>query len=363
MAHKELNLRERRVIEDMLNAKIPIREIAAQIGRHVSTIYRDIKRNRYADNDLPELNGYYGLVAQRAAVQRRARRRKLVRLVGLQKAVIKQLKEGWSPEQIAGRLLFEGRRVRVSHETIYAYVYSPDGQSKELARYLPNRRKKRRPHHSRRPRGLVFPPDRSIHERPDYVDTRETFGEWEGDLMIFERAQGKRNVASLIERKTRFAVLFRNNDRSTTHLMDKLMTVMEPLPQTARKSITFDRGIEFRNWRKLKPGIGTEAWFCDPQAPWQKGSVENLNKRARRYLPRDAPVAALSTRDMKSDLPPAGPSLMTRVCGFALCYRKCPRLGLDFPPFYYTDGLDASGNFMSAAGTLFPIALCGLSSL
>ena len=102
MAHTELNLLERRTIEDMLNAKIPVREIAAQIGRHVSTIYRDIKRNRYADNDLPELNGYYGVVAQRAAVQRRVRRRKLVRLVGLRKAVIKQLKEGWSPEQIAG---------------------------------------------------------------------------------------------------------------------------------------------------------------------------------------------------------------------------------------------------------------------
>lgn len=118
--------------------------------------------------------------------------------------------------------------------------------------------------------------------------------------MIFERAQGKMNVASLVERKTRFAVLFRNNDRSTTHLMNRLMGVMEPLPQPARKSITFDRGIEFRNWRELKPVIGTEAWFCDPQSPWQKGSVENLNKRARRYLPRDAPVATLTNRDMKS---------------------------------------------------------------
>ena len=66
-----------------------------------------------------------------------------------------------------------------------------------------------------------------------------------------------------------------------------------PRDQPARQSITFDRGIEFRSWRKLKPGIGTEVWFCDPQAPWQKGSVENLNKRARRYLPRDTPVAAL----------------------------------------------------------------------
>ena len=166
MAHTELNLRERRTIEDMLNAKMSAREIATEIGRHVSTVYRDIKRNGYTDEELPELNGYYGIVAQKAATQRRARRRKLVRLVGLRKAVIKQLKEGWSPEQIAGRLQFEGQSVRVSHETIYAYVYGPDGQSKELARYLPNRRKKRRPHHSRRP-------------------------QWEGDLMIFERAQGK----------------------------------------------------------------------------------------------------------------------------------------------------------------------------
>ena len=155
MAHRELNLRERRTIEDMLNAKIPVREVAAQIGRHVSTVYREIKRNHYDDKELPELNGYYGMVAQDTATERRARRRKLVRLVGLRKAVIKQLKEGWSPEQIAGRLQFEGRTTRVSHETIYAYVYSPDGQSSELARYLPNRRKKRRPHHARKPRGLV----------------------------------------------------------------------------------------------------------------------------------------------------------------------------------------------------------------
>ena len=144
----------------------------------------------------------------------------------------------------------------------------------------------------------MFPLERSIHNRPDHVKTRESFGAWEGDLMIFRREHGKTNVASLVERKTRYAVLFRNNDRSSNHFMTRLMNVMEPLPQTARQSITFDRGIEFSGWRKLKPGIGTEAWFCDPQAPWQKGSVENLNKRARRYLPRDTPISTLSDRDM-----------------------------------------------------------------
>jgi len=107
------------------------------------------------------------------------------------------------------------------------------------------------------------------------------------------------NVTSLIERKTRFAVLFRNGDRRSKPLMTKLIDLLSPLPQPARQSITFDRGFEFIAWRELKKGMGTQAWFCDPHAPWQKGSVENLNGRARRYLPREIPLAALSGSAMK----------------------------------------------------------------
>jgi IS30 family transposase len=88
MAHKELNLRERRRIEDMLNAKIAMREIASEISRHVSTVFREMKRHHYDDKELPELNGYFGVVAQDRATERRARRRKLARLVSLRKAVI-----------------------------------------------------------------------------------------------------------------------------------------------------------------------------------------------------------------------------------------------------------------------------------
>lgn len=75
----------------------------------------------------------------------------------LREAVIDRLQEGWSPEQIAGRLKLEGHAMTVSHETIYAYVYSPDGQSQALARYLPERRKKRKPRYARTPRGMMFP--------------------------------------------------------------------------------------------------------------------------------------------------------------------------------------------------------------
>lgn len=249
MTHTELNLRERRRIEDMLNAKAPIWEIAEAIGRHRSTIYREIKRNAFCDEELPELNGYYGLIAQKDALARRARRRKLLRLETLRLAIIDQLKIGWTPEQIAGHLELEGFDARISHETIYAWIYGPEGRADDLARHLPSLRKRRKPRHARRPRGRFFPPERSIHQRPDCVKFRKKFGKWEGDLMIFERATRKMNVASLVERKTRFTVLFRNNDRSTTHFMRRLMTVMEPLPQPTRQSITFDRGIEFRDWR------------------------------------------------------------------------------------------------------------------
>lgn len=108
MAHRELGLRERRTIEDMLHAKLSVDRIATEIGRHRSTVYREIKRNRFVDDELPELNGYYGMTAQKSAVDRRVRRRKLVRFVKLRNAVIEQLKAGWSPEQIAGRLQFDG---------------------------------------------------------------------------------------------------------------------------------------------------------------------------------------------------------------------------------------------------------------
>ena len=132
MPHTELGLRERRTIEDRLNAMMSVDRIAAEIGRHRSTVFREIKRNRYVDDELPKLNGYYGMTAQKSDVERRGRRRKLVRFVDLRTTVIEQLKAGWSPEQIAGRLRFDGQPVRVSHETIYAYVYGPYGQSEAL---------------------------------------------------------------------------------------------------------------------------------------------------------------------------------------------------------------------------------------
>jgi len=285
----------------MLQAKATKTKIAEVLGRDRSTIHREIKRNWWHDEDVPQADGYWHVTAQTLADRRYMKRRKLEQHEDLRNEVIGKLKTGWSPEQIAGRLKIEPRAPhRICHETIYQYVYSDNGQSQELGRYLPERQRKRKPRYARKARDRVFPLETSIHNRPDEINDRSQFGNWEGDLMIFERAQGNANVATLIERKTRYTLLLRNNDRKSRPLMNKLINEMSPLPADARRSITFDRGFEFTSWRELHKGMGTKAWFCDPQAPWQKGSVENMNKRVRRYLPRDTALLSLPNRYMKS---------------------------------------------------------------
>lgn len=111
--------------------------------------------------------------------------------------------------------------------------------------------------------------------------------------MIFRKEHGHANVATIVERKSRYTVLYRNNNSRFKPIIDRLVNGLSSLPQFARQSITFDRGIEFVSWRELYKGMGMKTWFCDPQAPWQKGSVENMNKRVRRRLPRDTVLLSL----------------------------------------------------------------------
>lgn len=104
------------------------------------------------------------------------------------------------------------------------------------------------------------------------MQSRTDFGDWEGDLIIFQKILGQANIGAFVERKTRYAVLLQNDDRKSKPLIKKLVNVFSPLPLKARQSITFDSGFEFVAWRDLEAGMGTQSWFCDPSAPWQKGS-------------------------------------------------------------------------------------------
>src|SRR3954447_13075214 len=291
--YRQLDLDARRTLFRLMEARRPIGEIAERLGRHPSTIYRELGRNRFRDGDRG-FCGYFPLNAQDLARRRRQRRRKLAADGALRAHGVGRLRDGWSPQQIAGRLKQEQGRASVCHETIYRHVYGPEGREDGLYRHLPKARRRRGSRYGRRPRSASIPRERWIENRPVEVGDRETFGHWEGDLLIFRREVGKANVTSLIERKSRSTFLLPNEDKRSTAVVAGIADALRRLPEDARRTVTFDRGTEFAAYAVLDRDLAVKAYFCDPHSPWQKGAVENANGRVRRFLPRESPPEALA---------------------------------------------------------------------
>lgn len=232
------------------------------------------------------------MVADNISKERRTRLRKLRRHPDLRDLVIEQLEAHWSPEQICGRLISNGlSALRLCAETIYRFIYSKEDYGLQLYKHLPEMRRKRRPRGSRKPRGSRIPNEFRIGQRPDFVGSRQQFGHWEGDLIIFDRDLGEANVTTLVERKSRYCVMIKNGSRHSLPIMNKIIQAFAPLPYHARLSFTFDRGSEFMGYRALDDGMGARSWFCDPNSPWQKGAIENINKRIRRFMPGNTNLA------------------------------------------------------------------------
>lgn len=198
--YSQIDMDERRRIARWRAAGLSVTVIAEKLGRHRSTIFRELSRNAFDDVQMPKLSGYYCVTANEMARERRAKLRKLARFAHVRRSVIERIMHGWSPQQIAGRMRLERHPISVSYETIYKFAYSADGLAIKLWRHLPERRARRRPRHARRRYGRRFSPELNILHRPDAVDERKQFGHWECDLIQFRKKFGKANVTSLVER-------------------------------------------------------------------------------------------------------------------------------------------------------------------
>jgi IS30 family transposase len=296
--YQHLDLEERRKLYRLITSGRSPRQAAVELGRHASTIYRELKRNQHFDNE-PMFRGYFPVTAQDKAAARRTKGSKISKNAELASYVIERLIEAWSPEQIAGYLRHRHEdRLQISHETIYQFVYSPTGRNMELARFLPTGRKKRRRRYARRPRGVNIPLANTIAARPAEVASRLDFGHWEGDLIAFKLQLGTANLTSLIERRSRFTVLTSNPSRHSAGVIGGIERRLHHLPPSLRRTITFDRGTEFAAYARLRDTLGMTAYFCQPSAPWQKGSVENSNGRVRRFLPLDTDIARIPEDDI-----------------------------------------------------------------
>jgi IS30 family transposase len=239
--HTHLSLEERRQIYLLLGSNTPVYRIAGILGRHHSTIYREIQRNTYLEEDDKKNNGYYPLCAEEFYRRRRQRLQLFRRYPELKNFVIEKLKAYWAPDQIAGFL--KRRRIAGFYacmETIYRFVYSGEGRELGLYRYLFRGRKNRRRKYGRKPRDARILEHHGIAFRPEIVNGRETFGHWEGDLLIFSREYGKSNLTSLIERKSRYTILAKNDNKRPDPVIHTIRDKLAKLPDELTLTITFD---------------------------------------------------------------------------------------------------------------------------
>ncbi len=301
-----LSLAEREEISRGLSRDESLRSIAHRLGRSPSTVSREVKTNGGRRR-------YRAVVAHRTS-RRRAKRPKPMKLTEcprLAEAVGDKLDLWWSPSQISRWLVRaypSDKGMRVSHETIYQslFVQGRGALRKELWRSLRSGRAVRRP--QRRPkstkgqiRDMVM-----ISERPAEVEDRAVPGHWEGDLII---GTGKSAIGTLVERQTRYVMLFRvPKGNKAEDVRIALTDTIKKLPQHLWQSLTWDQGREMAQHSKFTVDTGVQVYFCDPKSPWQRGSNENTNGLLRQYFPKGTDLS----QHTQDDLDQAAYSLNTR---------------------------------------------------
>ena len=285
-----LSYRERCRIEDLLHAGWSQAEIARDLGRHRSTISREVRRNR----TLRTNGSRYGADNAQGKADQAARRPKPAKLganLSLRREVQDRLLKNHSPEQIAQRLREDypdDPEMWVSHETIYQsiYVQSRGGLKRELAKHLRTGRALRKPRRVVGERRGRIPGMVNISERPPEVADRAVPGHWEGDL-IMGSAASHSAVGTLVERTTRFVMLLHLPDGYSAPAVAEAMTAkITTLPEQLRRSLTWDQGKEMADHAQIAEATGLDIYFCDPHSPWQRGSNENTNGLLRQYLPK-----------------------------------------------------------------------------
>lgn len=301
MSYGHLNLGERYVIHHLTLIGLSRREIGRRLGRHHTTIGRELGRN-----GPTYVAGVYVHEAahERAVARRRQARHHRRRGHGrLHRYVMTRLRQDWSPEQVAGRLRRDhphDRRMRISSEAIYQWIYRDAAGGGDLFAHLRRRhRRRRRQGRSGMGRGLI-PGRVGIALRPKIVARRARLGDWEADTL--EGAKGRGGIASLVERKSRYLLAAPLADKTAATMALQAGNALRRIKRYARKTLTVDNGKEFARFKTIERTTGLAVFFADPYAAWQRGTNENTNGLLRQYFPKGADLRDLTQNQLAQAL-------------------------------------------------------------
>lgn len=314
MKYQHFSVEEREEIQRGLWQRESIRSIARRLGRSHGSVSREIARI------TPVMKVRYNprRAHEDALAQRKKRgREKRLKNDAVRSYVVSHLKQGWSPEQISGRIKLDGAG-SISHEAIYQYVYAqmqrgnpslPWKGCEDLRSFLRRKRRRRLPHGARRCQRLTKPQSRSIEERPAIVQTRERFGDWESDTVA--SCIGKAGVNTTLERKSGMVFITKLAGRTAADTVAALERRFAAVPDHLKQTITVDNGAEWSDCRGVEDATGMDCFFAHPYCSGERGANENTNGLLREYFPKgtdftivpDAEIAAaeyaLNTRPRK----------------------------------------------------------------
>lgn len=293
--YKQLGQKERDRIFRLKNKGVSNSDIAVTLGRDKSTIGRELARNTHR-----KLRQYLPDTAQRKADKRKAwgrKQRYVIKEPKLQKRIIDLLKKGWSPDLIAGRLKRACGQY-LNQESIYQFIYSLPGRKLNLRKHLRRAHRIRHHKHGRKPRKDAGIPNRvGIEKRPKHVEKRIEFGHWEGDRVIYNRHT--KALTTAVERKTRKVVVFKPKDLTAKTQALGLIRRYRPLPEEARRTMTYDNGREAAAHETVTARIGMKFYFARTYASWQRGTNENRNGLVRFYLPKDTDLNQVTAAQIR----------------------------------------------------------------
>ncbi len=290
MSYRQITFAERYTLGLLRRQGLTPAAIARVLGRHRSTIGREVRRNRASSDGTyrPQLADWY-------ARGRRSRSRRNQRFSAAHwKQIQALLREDWSPEQIAGRLKRE-KQFEISHETIYRYIWTDKRAGGTLYTHLRGARKQRRKRYGSYDSRGRLAGKRPITARPAAAEARTQVGHWEADTLLGAGQAGP-CVLTMVERKTGYVVIGKLRIRRSAEVNARATRLIQAQPRPVR-TITVDNGTEFHEYEALERTTTARFYFATPHHAWERGTNENTNGLLRQYLPKRQSMDRLTQHD------------------------------------------------------------------